>query len=230
MKIKSILLLSLIILFILPSSAHEGNTDDNGGHFDNSTGEYHYHHGYPPHQHISGTCPYNFDDKTNHGSVNSSNTQNSSAMDEHIQYVLGQKDREQSGIYPEYPSDKKDSSNDTSGNNEVKKDREKVHDMAETLKRGGAIQEVDSGFRTPIRKQSLFHDIVEREKKQGYGKNYIPTPPTDVPGSTKAALEQESKNKSNHENKQIPQQYMILFILLPLAIVIMVLSIKSRQN
>lgn len=38
--------------------AHPGRTDSNGGHYDRSTGEYHYHHGYPAHQHINGTCPF----------------------------------------------------------------------------------------------------------------------------------------------------------------------------
>lgn len=44
--------------------AHPGATDANGGHYDHSTGEYHYHHGYPAHQHPDGRCPYNYDDRT----------------------------------------------------------------------------------------------------------------------------------------------------------------------
>ena len=49
---------------------HQGRTDSNGGHYDHSTGEYHYHHGYPAHDHydMNGDgivdCPYNFKDKT----------------------------------------------------------------------------------------------------------------------------------------------------------------------
>lgn len=58
----------MMICLTLPASAHKGRTDANGGHYDHSTGEYHYHHGYPAHQHINGACPYNFDDKTNHSS------------------------------------------------------------------------------------------------------------------------------------------------------------------
>lgn len=46
------------------SYAHPGRTDSNGGHYNRSTGEYHYHHGYPEHQHPNGVCPYDFDDKT----------------------------------------------------------------------------------------------------------------------------------------------------------------------
>lgn len=37
--------------------AHSGRTDSNGGHYNRSTGEYHYHHGYPAHQHVNGVCP-----------------------------------------------------------------------------------------------------------------------------------------------------------------------------
>lgn len=38
--------------------AHSGRTDGAGGHNDNITGGYHYHHGYPEHQHPNGVCPY----------------------------------------------------------------------------------------------------------------------------------------------------------------------------
>lgn len=69
-QIKNILIcsVSLILIFLVFNSlifAHSGNTDSNGGHFDNSTGKYHYHHGYPAHQHIDGECPYDFEDKNN---------------------------------------------------------------------------------------------------------------------------------------------------------------------
>ncbi len=52
--------------------AHPGATDANGGHYDHSTGEYHYHHGYPAHQHPDGRCPYNYDDRTGWNSGSSS--------------------------------------------------------------------------------------------------------------------------------------------------------------
>ena len=75
------------LLFTIFASAHSGKTDSYGGHYDNSSGEYHYHHGYSAHQHddIDGDgivdCPFDFDDKTNHNdSYNndtvSDNTQN----------------------------------------------------------------------------------------------------------------------------------------------------------
>lgn len=69
-------LLKLLIAFALclslsvTASAHSGRTDSNGGHTDSETGEYHYHHGYPAHQHYDMDddgyldCPYSFDDET----------------------------------------------------------------------------------------------------------------------------------------------------------------------
>ena len=53
------LLISLLCLFFtLSATAHSGRTDSKGGHYDHSTGDYHYHHGYPPHDHPNGECPY----------------------------------------------------------------------------------------------------------------------------------------------------------------------------
>ena len=60
-----------IACLLLSVSAHSGRTDSEGGHVDKSTGEYHYHHGYPAHDHydMDGDgdidCPYDFDDQTN---------------------------------------------------------------------------------------------------------------------------------------------------------------------
>jgi hypothetical protein len=73
MKIrKSYICIALILLISCIATvlvfAHGGRTDANGGHYDRSTGEYHYHHGYPAHQHTNGVCPYDYDDKTNHSS------------------------------------------------------------------------------------------------------------------------------------------------------------------
>ena len=64
--------LVLALTLVSPASAHPGKTDNNGGHTDHKTGEYHYHHGYPAHGHhdMDGDgdidCPYAFDDKTDH--------------------------------------------------------------------------------------------------------------------------------------------------------------------
>ena len=65
---KRLLLLSLILIVLclscIQASAHSSKTDASGGHYDSSTGEYHYHHGYPEHQHTDTNgdgileCPY----------------------------------------------------------------------------------------------------------------------------------------------------------------------------
>lgn len=64
----SICIFLFVVTLIFSASAHSGRTDSKGGHYDRSTGEYHYHHGYPAHDHIDGICPYDFDDKTDHDS------------------------------------------------------------------------------------------------------------------------------------------------------------------
>lgn len=83
MKKIALICIAFAMVFLLAQdvAAHPGKTDSNGGHTDHSTGEYHYHHGYPAHQHrdMNGDgikdCPYNFDDQTDHesGSGNSGN-------------------------------------------------------------------------------------------------------------------------------------------------------------
>lgn len=72
---------ALIIMLMIPVTvfAHSGGTDSNGGHYDHSTGKYHYHHGYPAHDHYDmdgdGTvdCPYDFDDRTGWNSGSNTN-------------------------------------------------------------------------------------------------------------------------------------------------------------
>ena len=79
----SLIICSLFFLLFAFSSttlAHSGRTDENGGHYDRSTGEYHYHHGYPAHQHEDGICPYDFDDRTGWDSGSHS----VSVTDEHV--------------------------------------------------------------------------------------------------------------------------------------------------
>lgn len=64
-KILSFLALILTVFVSLVAvQSHSGNTDASGGHYNRSTGEYHYHHGYPAHSHTDGKCPYDYDDKT----------------------------------------------------------------------------------------------------------------------------------------------------------------------
>ena len=55
---KKILLLFVILLLLSASFAHSGRTDSKGGHYDRSTGEYHYHHGKPAHTICGANCPY----------------------------------------------------------------------------------------------------------------------------------------------------------------------------
>ena len=54
---------ALVVSFsLITAFAHGGRTDGKGGHYNRDTGEYHYHHGYPAHQHTNGECPYDFKD------------------------------------------------------------------------------------------------------------------------------------------------------------------------
>lgn len=85
-KKKRLLLCIILLVFMHISAfivvAHPGRTDTNSGHTDHGTGEYHYHHGYPAHDHYDMDddgvldCPYNFDDKTNHESGGSNVLEN----------------------------------------------------------------------------------------------------------------------------------------------------------
>lgn len=65
-----LLMLGLLIPFGITVKAHPGRTDSNGGHKDSSTDEYHYHHGYPAHDHYDmdgdgkKECPYDFKENT----------------------------------------------------------------------------------------------------------------------------------------------------------------------
>ncbi len=62
---KKSIILALIALLTINTSltslvfSHSGRTDSQGGHWDRKYGTgYHYHHGYPAHQHPNGVCPY----------------------------------------------------------------------------------------------------------------------------------------------------------------------------
>ncbi len=70
---KKIIALFLVLALLSQfASAHPGKTDSRGGHHVGGTKEYHYHHGYPAHQHTDGICPYDFDDKTGQNSGSNS--------------------------------------------------------------------------------------------------------------------------------------------------------------
>ena len=93
MKHKIIYTCTIIILIIsllsVVVSAHSGKTDSNGGHYDKSTGEYHYHHGYSAHQHTNGKCPYFFNDKTDHSSSTTNNDKFAVNGDEKMYWIIG---------------------------------------------------------------------------------------------------------------------------------------------
>lgn len=67
---KQLFVFALCLCLLVVVSAHSGKTDSQGGHYDRDSGGYHYHHGYPAHQHTDKDgdgvldCPYLFDDKT----------------------------------------------------------------------------------------------------------------------------------------------------------------------
>ena len=64
---RQFILLFFLICALASSTgyAHSGGTDAKGGHYDHSTGQYHYHHGYSAHQHPNGVCPYENKNSTN---------------------------------------------------------------------------------------------------------------------------------------------------------------------
>lgn len=63
---RFVLFMLLLVLCVTSASAHPGRTDSQGGHYDRSTGQYHWHHGMSAHQHydMDGDgildCPYTF--------------------------------------------------------------------------------------------------------------------------------------------------------------------------
>ena len=61
---KTLAVIFCFMLVFTCASAHPGRTDASGGHWDHSTGEYHYHHGFEAHLHPDGVCPYDYIDLT----------------------------------------------------------------------------------------------------------------------------------------------------------------------
>ena len=67
----------LVVVLASVAVLHSGKTDSLGGHFNHSTGEYHYHHGYSAHDHydMDGDgivdCPYTFKVNTSNKSSTS---------------------------------------------------------------------------------------------------------------------------------------------------------------
>ena len=58
MKRRLLFFSLMFMIAVFSAYAHSGGTDSKGGHYNRSTGEYHYHHGYSAHQHPNGVCPY----------------------------------------------------------------------------------------------------------------------------------------------------------------------------
>lgn len=62
MKRVTLLVVSLLFIMTATVFGHPGGTDSSGGHHDynnaSGLGDYHYHHGYGPHLHDGGVCPY----------------------------------------------------------------------------------------------------------------------------------------------------------------------------
>lgn len=69
-RVLSVIAIAVVLLVSPVSvSAHPGDTDLNGGHYDWETRDYHYHHGHPAHYHTDGVCPYgDYDQYTDVGS------------------------------------------------------------------------------------------------------------------------------------------------------------------
>lgn len=65
----SVIAVVFVLVLAVVAFAHSGRTDSNGGHYNRSTGEYHYHHGYSAHNHYDmdgdgiDDCPYTFERK-----------------------------------------------------------------------------------------------------------------------------------------------------------------------
>ena len=87
MRVKQRAVFFAVLLFIILSAvtvyAHPGRTDSSGGH--NSSDGYHWHHGYPAHNHsdldgdgVKEYCPYDHDDATDHKNTGSYSTKSSS--------------------------------------------------------------------------------------------------------------------------------------------------------
>lgn len=91
--VGALLALFLMLSLSLGVTAHPGDTDSQGGHYNRGTGEYHFHHGQPAHQHVNGVCPYEFVDETgkNSGGSGSSSTKETAKANA-IQGVKEKKD------------------------------------------------------------------------------------------------------------------------------------------
>ena len=95
---KVFLILAVGVLLINSAFAHSGRTDSNGGHTNHSTGEYHYHHGQPAHQHPNGVCPYDYVDAAEHKSGSSSQSGSASPTQMQPEHSSAASSRKDAGI------------------------------------------------------------------------------------------------------------------------------------
>ena len=102
--LKLFLATALCLSVSITVSAHPGRTDADGGHYNRDTGEYHYHHGEPAHQHTDKDgdgileCPYRIN-----GSLDSSKSENKNS-------ATIRNDDASNKEEAKMPSEKKDSS------------------------------------------------------------------------------------------------------------------------
>lgn len=151
---KTFSVLFCLLLLFVSASAHAGRTDAAGGHWDRSSGTYHYHHGYPAHQHTNGICPYDYDDQTGENSDSntaSSPVQSSNITETEIEEEINWKDPSWEWIPDEYTY---------------------IQDFSQEYPIGSHIitrkyYYDDNGYMyTPYRDQNVPHGAVETDNSQ----------------------------------------------------------------
>ena len=93
-----VLVLILVLMIPLVSLAHSGRTDSDGGHYDRTTGEYHYHHGYGEHQHPDGVCPYSKPSSSSKTSYSSSDCYRCDSLESEINSLKSTIDRNEKDL------------------------------------------------------------------------------------------------------------------------------------
>lgn len=126
------IMVSILMIMLLSniSIAHSGKTDSSGGHYDSSTGEYHYHHGYSAHQHPNGICPY--ETSSDNGNIEEATTELQVNLDDtsEINNLKAEIERLNEQIAVKQSSIGKQSNEILEKNNEIeqlKNDKETLH-------------------------------------------------------------------------------------------------------
>lgn len=108
-KIAAIVAGLFIVCSMMPTFAHGGRTDKNGGHKDNNNvsglGSYHYHcGGYPAHLHTGGVCPYtSSQSSTSSNTTSSTSSSSASKVETSSSNVTIENEVEQEVVVPEVP-------------------------------------------------------------------------------------------------------------------------------